>query len=146
MTGLDPSLTQLALSAAQTVVTAMASDAWPTIRRQVATILGKGDKDREEIHEHRLESLRDETSALSVTSPQVDAQSSVARLNDRFQDVLMEDPDTRTLLIELVKKWGDGALVGQAAHLVQQRVQVKDHGKAFTVGQGSITIMNQETE
>lgn len=97
--GVGPELVALATSAATSVVTAMATDAWQAVRTTVARLLGRGEARAEQL---ALEAL-DEDAANLCDEPTDDSRRDLtAAWAARLRDLLRSDPDAAKALHELV--------------------------------------------
>ena len=97
-------LTALPLLAAQTVIAAASTDAWGAAKRSVARLFGRGDPDREQATERRLDLTAHELA--SATGPDRDEITGrlVAAWQVRLADLLEEQPQVAGDLETLVKQ------------------------------------------
>ncbi len=114
-------LMALAQFAGQTVAAAAVTDVWESARHKVARLLGRGDQRKTEVAQRWL----DETHQHLTTAQGADLEparaAAVRRWEDRFADLLDEDPaveaDLRTLVEEIAAQLPAG-MVSAADHSV----------------------------
>jgi Tetratricopeptide repeat len=97
-------LTALAAAAGNTVVTAATSDAWEAARRGFARLLGRGDAEREQLAEQRLEETREQLAGHARTDREEARAALAAQWTTRLADLLEENPDADVNLRTLVQK------------------------------------------
>lgn len=101
---LAESLIALAQLAGLTVVAAAVTDSWEAARRGFARVLGRGDLNKEQLAELRLEETREQlTGAQGAELEQVRA-ALAERWAGRLADLLEEHPDAEPNLRALVEK------------------------------------------
>ena len=109
----------LAQFAGQTVAAAAITDVWESARHKVARLLGRGDQRKTEVAQRWL----DETHQQLTTARGADLEPTRAaagrRWEDRFADLLDEDPAVEADLRALVEEI--------AAQLPARMVPVADH-------------------
>ena len=107
-------LTALAAAAGNTVVTAATSDAWEAARRGFARLLGRGDAEREQLAEQRLEETREQLADHARTDREEARAALAAQWTTRLADLLEENPDAdvnlRTLVQEIQKEQRAGTV------------------------------------
>jgi hypothetical protein len=91
----------LLLLAGQTIVAAVATDAWDLCQRGFARLLGRGDPKKEQLTEQRLEETRQQLTGAG--SDQVRAAQAVA-WKTRLEGLLEENPDAEAELRALVQQ------------------------------------------
>ncbi len=96
---MDPELMALATSAATTVVTAMATDAWQAVRAGVARLLGRGDGRVEQL---ALETLDEDAANLSMEPTSEGRRDLTAAWTARLRDLLRSDPGAAEAQRELI--------------------------------------------
>jgi hypothetical protein len=125
----EEALLSLAALAGSTVVAAAATDAWESVKRGFARVLGSGDRDRAGVAERRLEQTRQQLAdATPGELERIRGEAAVA-WQVRLLDLLEEHPEIAGEL---------RALIDQAwARLSAGTVSASGHGVA--VG-GDVTI------
>lgn len=101
---LPDSFAALAQLAGQTVVAAAITDVWEAAQRNLARLLGRGDPKKTELAERRLAETREQ---LAVADDAEQAQARVyqsRQWQDRFAELLAEDPDIEHELRALVEE------------------------------------------
>jgi hypothetical protein len=115
-------LMALAVLAGNTLVTAVVTDAWEAARKGFAKLIGRGDPDKTEAAERRLE----DTHALLAQASGGDAEqvraALVAQWTTRIADLLEDDPGVEGDLRALVEQ--------VRAQLPAQAVTAMDHAIA----------------
>jgi hypothetical protein len=97
-------LIALAALAGNTVVAAATTDAWEAARRKFARLLGRGDLNREQLAETRLEETRQQLEAVGGRELEK-AQADLGRAwQVRIADLLEEDPSIEAELRALVEE------------------------------------------
>lgn len=107
----DP-ITVLALAAGTSLVSAVATDAWSTVRSRLVRLLGKGNPAREAQEVARL----DATAASIAHDPSEKTRASHAALwQESFADVLRRDPAMADQLREIlgIPAPGGGSVTGR---------------------------------
>ena len=98
-------LLALAALAGNTVVTAAVTDAWEAARDKFARLFGRGDPDKTELAEQRLEETHDQLTAAAGTDLEPARIALAERWAGRLADLLEEDPgaeaDLRTVVQEV---------------------------------------------
>ena len=146
MESLEGELSHLALLGAQTIVTAMASDVWPRVRERLARLFARGEPARQDRQENRLEESRAELEPLAGAELEAARGGAVTRLRDRLEDLLEEDPAAVEALRRLMADYREQFGAGPATTVVRQRVSVRDRGRAYTVGSGSMAVGERRDE
>lgn len=98
----EEALISLASTAAQTVVTAVATDAWEAVKRGFARLLGRGDLSRTELAERRLEQVREDLTGAPGDELEGVRDRQIATWQTRLLDVLEEHPEITDELRALV--------------------------------------------
>ena len=101
---LAETLTALAALAGNTVVTAAATDAWEAARRGFARLLGRGDPQREQLAEQRLDETREQLTGAQGQDLEQACAALAGRWATRLADLLEEDPGAETDLRDLVQQ------------------------------------------
>ncbi|WP_422738135.1 hypothetical protein ACN263_02060 [Micromonospora sp. WMMD729] len=96
---MEAELVALAASAATSVVSAMATDAWQSIRGRIAQLLGRGDTRSERV---ALETLDEDAVLLAAGAAVETRQEVTAAWTVRLRDLLRADPSLAAGLRELV--------------------------------------------
>jgi hypothetical protein len=139
--GVGPELVALAASAATTLVNAMATDAWQTVRTRVARLLGRGEARAEQL---ALETL-DEDAATLAAEPNAEArQDLTAGWAARLRDVLRSDPEAAEALRELIAEAASPRTVSADGHGVAAggdvRIEASHGGVAAATIHGAVTV------
>ena len=118
---LAEALTALAALAGNTVVTAAVTDAWEAARKGIARLLGRGDPDKTQLAERRLEETHDQLTEAKGADLDGVRAALEAQWMTRMADLLEEDPgveaDLRTLVQEIQAQLPAG-VVSAADHSV----------------------------
>jgi hypothetical protein len=97
-------LVALTALAGNTVVAAATTDAWEAARRKFARLLGRGDPEKEQLAEQRLEETRRQLEGVSGQELE-QAQADLARAwQVRLTDLLEEDPGVKAELRAVVEE------------------------------------------
>jgi hypothetical protein len=122
----------LLLLAGQTIVAAVATDAWDLCKRGFARLIGRGDPRKEQLTEQRLEETRQQLAGTD--SDQARAAQTVA-WKTRLEGLLEENPDAEAELRALVQHI--------RAQLPAGTVSAGDHSVAaggdVTISGGTVT-------
>jgi hypothetical protein len=114
-------LIALAQFAGQAVAAAAVTDAWEAARRKVARLLGRGDPRRAEAAERWLAETHQHLTAARGADLEQVRRAAARRWQDRFADLLDEDPgaeaDLRVLVEEIAAQL-PGGVVSAADHSV----------------------------
>jgi hypothetical protein len=107
--------------AGNTVVAAATTDAWEAVRHKLARLLGRGDPEKEQLAERRLEETRQQLEGVSARELG-EARADLERVwQIRLADLLEEDPglemELRALLEEIRAQLSAGT-VAAADHAV----------------------------
>jgi hypothetical protein len=130
-------LAVLAVAGGKALVAAMAADGWEGIKKQFASLLGRGGKKETAIAVARLEEARESLAGLSGTVLEKARAEQEVAWRTRLADLLENDPSTATELRTLVG--GIQAKVVGSAELVQQRVTAFDQARVASQGHGMQT-------
>jgi hypothetical protein len=101
---LAEALTALASLAGNTVVATATTDAWEAARRRFARLLGRGDPNREQLAEQRLEETREQLTTAEGAALEQARAVQAERWAGRLADLLEENPGMETDLRALVKE------------------------------------------
>ena len=119
---LPDSFEVLAQFAGQTLVAAAITDTWEAARRKLTRLFGRGDPKKTELAERRLAETREQL-AVADGSQQAQIRIYQSRVwQDRFADLLAEDPDIEEELRALVEEI--------QAHLPAAVASARDHSAA----------------
>jgi hypothetical protein len=99
---MDP--TALAMLAAQTVVAAASTDAWGMAKRGIARLLGRGDPQREQLVEQRLDQTQEQLRAVPGQDLELARADLEAAWRTRLVDLMEEHPDAAADLQALVEQ------------------------------------------
>jgi hypothetical protein len=98
----DEALLALASWAGHTVVTAAVTDAWESAKQRFARLIGRGDRERTERAERRLEQSRAELEAVPPGDLAQARERIAAAWQTRLLDLLEEHPELAANLRDLV--------------------------------------------
>ena len=139
-------LIALAALAGNTVVAAATTDAWEATRRKFAQLLGRGDANKEQLADKRLEETRQQlerASGQELEKAQADLEK-VWQL--RLQDLLEEDPGVEAelrALVEEIRAQLPAGVVSAADHSIAAgrdvNISASDGGVAAGVIHGDVT-------
>jgi hypothetical protein len=128
---MDPEF--LVSSVTSTVVTAMATDAWQSTRDLVVGWWRRTRPGRVDTVEAELEEARRELIAARQARDTATESDLVVEWTARFRRLLREDPELAQAMRQLLAdEAGEGARAD--AGDVLQKVNVRDHGKAYVAG------------
>jgi hypothetical protein len=140
----EPELVALATSAATTMVNAMATDTWQSIRVRLAQLLGRGETRSEQM---ALETLDEDAETLSGEPTAMVRREVTAAWTIRLRDLLRSDPKVAAGLRELVAEVdastgaasasGHGVAVGR-----DMTIRASYGGTAAGVIHGSVSPSN----
>ncbi|MGW5425136.1 hypothetical protein [Streptomyces sp. NPDC003943] len=145
----NPEATALAMTAATTIVTAMATSAWQATRAGVARIFGRGDgaepgpgaESGAADIEVRLE--RSAARIANAADPDEVRQAQVVRWREDIEDLLRERPDAAAELLTLVEAVRQQLPPDRPQWV--QRVEAHDGGFAVGAqGPGSSVIVHRD--
>jgi hypothetical protein len=126
-------LVALAALAGNTVVTAAVTDAWEAARNGFARLLGRGDPNKTEVAERRLEDTHDQLAQATGADLERVRATLEAQWTTRWADLLEDDPAAEDDLRALVEQ-------------VQSQVSASDHamaaGRDMHVG-GNVNIADR---
>jgi len=97
-------LLALATLAGNTVVTAAVTDAWEAARDKFARLFGRGDPDKADLAEQRLEETHDQLTAATGTDLERARAALAERWAGRLADLLEEDPGAEVHLRATVQE------------------------------------------
>ena len=139
--GVAGELVQLAQLAGQTVVAAAATDGWGKAKAGLARLLGRGDDQRVQVMERRLEETRAELAGVSGAVLEARQAAQAAVWQARLGDVLEEHPaiaaDLR-VLVDQVREGLVGGAVTASGHAVAAGGDMSITASAGGVAAGSI--------
>jgi hypothetical protein len=146
---LEDGLVSLASLAGRTVVAAAATDAWGTVRRGFARLLGRGDSGRTELAERRLEQTWEDLAGVPAAElEQAQSQLSVT-WQTRLLDLLEEHPETAAdlrALVEQIQARLPAGVVSAAGHGMSagRDVSITSSGGGVAAGtiHGNVTSGN----
>jgi hypothetical protein len=114
-------LIALAGFAGRTVAAAAVTDVWEAARRKVARLLGRGDARKTEVAERWLDETHQQLTAAQGEDLEPARAAAARRWEDRFADLLDEDPgveaDLRAVMEEIAAQLPAG-VVSAADHSV----------------------------
>lgn len=99
---------------ATTLVTAMTTDAWTSVKQGFARLLGRGDPEREEAAERRLERSRQELTGRTGAELERARAEQEAAWRLRLGDLLEDDPAAEAELRALIAACGTSATASGA--------------------------------
>jgi hypothetical protein len=145
----EDALLSLASTAGQAVVAAAVTDAWDSVKRGFARLLGRGDQARTEVAERRLEQVREELAGVPADQLEQVRDQLAAAWQTRLLDLLEEHPEItgelRTLVEDVRAQLPAGA-VSAAGHGVAAgrdvNITASGGGVAAAVIHGSVTPGN----
>ena len=123
----------LAQFAGQTVAAAAVTDVWESARHKVARLLGRGDQGKTEVAQQWLDETHQKLTAAQGADLEPARAAAVRRWEDRFADLLDEDPGVEAELRVLVEEI--------RAQLPAGTVSAVDH--AVAAG-GNVTVTAQD--
>lgn len=142
-------LLALAALAGRTVVAAAATDLWESAKHGFARLLGRGDQEREELMERRLEDTREQLQAI----PELEWEQAHTQLEAAWQtrlvDLLEEHPDAAAdlqVLIDRIRAELPARAVSATGHGVAagENVNISASGGGVAAGtiQGNVSPSN----
>lgn len=134
---MDPALTQLAATGAQTIVTLMATDAWNGTAHRVAEIFkrSRGSASTDPVGE--LESSRERIITAQVGTETVVNQEEQELWEAHLRLRLLEDPAVSSLVMELIEAFSAGGNQPMAnLGNITLRAEGKGHAKIYQQGYG----------
>jgi hypothetical protein len=120
----EEALLSLASLGGRTVAAAMATDAWESVKRDVARLLGRGYPSRTEMLERRLEQSREEWAGIPTDQVEEAGERLAVAWQTRLLDALEEHPEMAVELRGLI----DGITVH--ARVPAETVSAAGHGVA----------------
>ncbi|MEV0371627.1 hypothetical protein AB0I10_17655 [Streptomyces sp. NPDC050636] len=144
---LNEALTALAAAGGAGVVQAASTDAWDTLRQQIARLIGRGDSERERVELERLDrtaSILDSAAASEVELLRVRQEASwQARFEALLESLDSREQEAAAASLRVVLKQIDG--IGSQAHQswngnIDMRADASGNGKVYQVGQGNLHI------
>jgi hypothetical protein len=131
---------ELASLAASTMVSMAATDAWEAGKRGFARLLGRGDPERAQLAERRLEETQDQLASVGDAAEQVQERLQAA-WQIRVTDLLEEHPDLagdlRALVAQIQSKLPAGT-VSAASHGVAAGRDISITASGGGVASGTI--------
>jgi hypothetical protein len=97
-------LIALAQWAGQTVAAAAATDVWESARQKFARLLGRGDPKKTEVADRWLQETRQQLTAAAGAELEPVRVAQAQRWQDRFADLLDEEPGIEAALRALVQE------------------------------------------
>jgi hypothetical protein len=142
-------LLALAALAGNTVVTAATTDAWEAARHKFARLLGRGDSKREQVAQGRLAETHEQLTTAAGADLEPVRAAQAQRWQDRFADLLEEDPGIEAELRALVEQIRAALLdtvVSAADHAVvaggNVHISASEGGVAAGVIHGDVSAGN----
>jgi beta-phosphoglucomutase-like phosphatase (HAD superfamily) len=142
-------LLSLASLAARTIVTAVATDAWTSMKSGVARLLSRDDPARAGVAERRLEQTREELAGVPATELEQAQAQLAAAWQTRLLDLLEEHPEIVAELRELVEHVQDklppGAVSAAGGGVAAGRdvtITASVAGVAAAIIHGDVTTAN----
>jgi TIR domain len=135
---LEGELTALAEAAAVALVTAMATNAWTSVRDTVAGVFRRGGTTA---HDKLRDRLDDDASLVAVADDPAEQRAALEpfwRL--KFKELVNAAPECAPDLAEIIRALDEAARPAPGTHL-EQHTTVRDFGRAF-VAQGGNVIMH----
>jgi hypothetical protein len=140
----EEALLSVAAVAGQAIVTAAATDAWESVKRRFARLVGQGDQARTDLAERRLEQAREELAGTAVDQLELVENRVAAAWQTRLLDVLEEHPEIAGELRALVDEFR--AQLPAAGHGVAagRDVTITASGGGVAAGsiQGNVMLSN----
>lgn len=139
-----PELVALAGTAASSLVSAMAGDAWTQIRTRIGRLLGRGDQQTEN---RALDTLDEDAAALAASGGDAALARDIStQWTVRLRDLLRADPDAADALRGLVAELGApvvGTLSGHGAVAAGDVNVTAEHGGVAAVTiEGGVHVGN----
>ncbi len=116
-------LLSLASMGGQAIVTAAVTDAWESVKRRVARLIGRGDQQQADLVDRRLEQSREELAGAPPSQLEQIEMQVAAAWRTRLLDALEEYPEIADELKVLVDEV-------RAARLSARTVSAAGHGVA----------------
>ena len=143
----DQGMMELATLAGQTVVKAAVTDAWEMVKRGIARLLARGDGEKEQRAEQRLEQTRGQLTGADDADLEQARSALAAQWATRLADLLEEHPGLEAELRGLVRQAQDALPAGMvsAAELAAGRdinVRASRGGVAAGVIHGNVAPAN----
>lgn len=141
-------LMALAALAGNTVVAAATTDAWEAARRKFARLLGRGDPNRTQAVERRLEETHQQLTAASRADLESVRSALEAQWVTRVADLLEEDPgieaDLRAVVEEIRAQLPAGVVAADHSFAAGGPVTFTASGSAVAAGviRGDVTTGN----
>jgi len=105
----------MASLAGRTLITAATGDGWGAVKRGFARVLGRGDRERTQLAEHRLDETREQLLAVAEPERAAVAAGLEAMWRTRLADLLEEDPGAATELRVVLAEAGTEISAGSAS-------------------------------
>lgn len=144
---LTEALTALAASGGAAVVQAAGTDAWATLRGRIASVLSRGEAQRERAELERLDQTAAELSGSSADHVEIVNAVQMGIWQARFEQVLEAagERDRASLVQELQSVISDAMAAvtkgNRAWHgSVKQDAKASGNARVFQVGQGDLNI------
>ena len=145
----DQGMMELATLAGQTVVKAAVTDAWEMVKRGIARLLARGDGEKEQRAEQRLEQTRGQLTGADDADLEQARSALAAQWATRLADLLEEHPGLEAELRGLVRQAQDAlpaGMVSAADHAVAAgrdiNVRASRGGVAAGVIHGNVAPAN----
>ncbi len=122
---------ELAMTGAATVVGAMATDAWQSAKTRAAALLGRGDEERRDLAEARLERAAAEVEAADPAHRDEARQRVTAAWQVRLVDLLEDHPEAEAELRRMIEELSGRLPAAQQSWV--QHISAKGQG---SVAQG----------
>jgi hypothetical protein len=131
---MEPFSAGLLVAGANALVNAMVTDGWEGVRKKIAKLFGRGDKERTDDALGRLDRTHAELAQLSGEKLELARQQQVLAWQTRLGDLLDKYPDAKDELSQIVSEIG-ARDIGTGA-TVTQHVHVQDQAQAAVLGSG----------
>ncbi|MCR8576067.1 hypothetical protein ACFWJS_41215 [Streptomyces sp. NPDC127061] len=144
---LNEALTALAAAGGAGVVQAASTDAWVTLRQQIARLLGRGDSERERVELERLDRTASVLGSAAASEIELLRVRQEASWQARFE-ALLESLDDReqeaaaaSLQLALQQLDGMGSQASQSwTGNIDMHADASGSSKVYQVGQGNLNI------
>lgn len=136
---LSESLAALAAAGSTALVSAMATDAWTSVKQGFARLLGRGDPERVEAAERRLERSRQELARRSGGELEQARADQAVAWKARLTDLLEDDPARATELRALIE--AVSAQAPPSDTTVVQHTVASDRAQQAVLGQGTQIVV-----